>query len=91
MKYVVIVESDTGYMQCVKVCDNNAEAHGEAYLQLGDIECGDSCYITLPEPREGENGYIIELRRKENDEVVYYATVLFYHDEKEDKQESNNE
>lgn len=77
-KYVVIYEIDTGYMDCIAICDKAEEAYGHAYLQLGDgLEEG-SYYITLPERREGDNGYIIERRDKADDKLMAWCTVLFY-------------
>lgn len=77
-KYVVIYETDTGYMDCIAICDDAAKAYGEAYLQLCDgIDEGSFC-ITAPEYREGENGMIIELRNKATDKLDAWCTVLFY-------------
>lgn len=81
-KYVVIYESDTGYMDCVAICDKSSEAYGEAYLALCDGLEEDSYYITLPEQREGENGYIMECRDKADNKLLHWCTVLFYRDEK---------
>ena len=77
-KYVVIYESDTGYMDCVAICDKSSEAYGEAYLALCDGLEEDSYYITFPEQREGENGYIMECRDKNDNKVLHWCTVLFY-------------
>lgn len=82
-KYVVIYESDTGYMDCIAICDKLAEAYGEAYLALCDGLDEDSYYITFPERREGENGYIIECRDKKDNKVLNWCTVLFYRGEGE--------
>ena len=85
-QYVVILENDDGYIHCVKVCENYNEAYGAAYLALTediDDEDEDSYYITVPMRREGENGYVIELRRKANNGIAWSATVLFY-EENED-------
>lgn len=85
-KYVVILESDSGYMDCIAICDKAEEAYGEAFLALVDgIEEG--AYISLPDDREGENGIIIELRRKEDDKVLHWATVLFYRPEEQEDEE----
>ena len=79
MKYVVILESDTGYMDCIAICDNADEAYGAAYLALSDgVEDDDKYYLTLPDYREGNNGFVMEIREKEDDKVLYWATVLFY-------------
>lgn len=80
-KYVVIYESDTGYMDCIAICDNADEAYGKAYLQLCDGFSDDEAreyYLTMPEYREGENGMIIELKEKETDKLDAWCTVLFY-------------
>ena len=82
-KYVVIFEIDTGYMDCIAICDSANEAYGEAYLALSDgLEPGEY-RITLPEAREGENGFIIECREKESDKLLQWCTVLFYREDKE--------
>lgn len=83
-KYVVIFECDTGYMDCVAICDKSAEAYGEAYLALSEGLEEDSYYITLPERREGENGYIMEVIDKNTGKVINWCTVLFYREEKDD-------
>lgn len=80
-KYVVIYESDTGYMDCVAICDKASEAYGEAVMSLSEGLDEDSYYITLPEQREGENGYIMELRDKKTDKALHWVTVLFYREE----------
>lgn len=79
-KYVVILETDSGYMDCIGIYDTAEEAYGKAYLELSDgIE--DGAYITLPEYREGENGMVIECRNKSENKVVHWCTVLFYREE----------
>lgn len=80
-KYVVIFEIDTGYMECVAVCDNASEAYGEAVLSLCDGLEPDEYYITPPMKREGENGYIMQLIDKESKKVMHWVTVLFYRNE----------
>lgn len=80
-KYVVIMEIDTGYMDCIAICDKASEAYGEAYLALCDGLEEDSYYITFPEKREGENGYIIECRDKTDNKVLHWCTVLFYRED----------
>ncbi len=83
-QYVVILENDDGYIHCVKVCENFNEAYGAAYLALTDgIEEEDSYYITIPMKREGENGYVIELRRKVNNQTAWSTTVLFYEEDED--------
>lgn len=77
-KYVVIYEADTGYMDCIAICDKSAEAYGEAYLALCDGLDEDNYYITLADKREGENGYIIECRDKKDNKLLHWCTVLFY-------------
>ena len=84
-KYVVIYEIDTEYMDCIAICDNAEEAYGHAYLQLGDGLDEGAYYITLPESREGDNGYIIECRDKADDKLIAWCTVLFYREEGETK------
>lgn len=84
-QYVVILENDDGYIHCVKVCENFNEAYGAAYLALADgIEEEDSYYITIPMKREGESGYVIELRRKVNNQTAWSATVLFYEEDEDE-------
>lgn len=82
-KYVVIQESpDTGFIQCVAVCDNAAQAYGEAMFALVDGIEPDEFYLTVPERREGDCGYFMELRRKGEETAFEIATVLFYEEEK---------
>lgn len=81
-KYVVILESDTGYMDCVAICDKTEEAYGYAYLSLV-CAIEEKCYVTLPDNREGDNGLVIELRRREDDKVLWWATILIYEPEGE--------
>lgn len=77
-KCVVIYENDTGYMDCIAICDTAAEAYGEAYLALSDGLDAGEYYMTVPENREGDNGYIIECREKKTEKIYAWATVLFY-------------
>ena len=77
-KYVVIYETDTGYMDCIAICDNAEEAYGHALFILSEGLEDDAYYITLPKYREGENGMIIECKRKEDDKAEHWCTVLFY-------------
>lgn len=88
-KYVVIYEIDTGYMDCVGICDTADEAYGKAYLALCDGLEDDAYYITLPDTCEGDNGYILECRRKEDDKVEHWATVLFWYGD-EDEEDAND-
>ena len=75
-QYVVILELDTGYMDCLAVCDNAEQAYGEAYLALVDDLEPKDYYISLPEPREGDNGFVIETLEKETGKVYQTVTVL---------------
>ena len=84
MKYVVILEMDNGYIDCIAVCDKASEAYGEAYLALCDDLDDEQYCITPPAYREGENGFIMELKEKKTGKVEQWATVLFYKQEKED-------
>lgn len=81
-KFVVILELDTGYMDCVAVCDTAEEAYGEAYLTLVDGLEPDDYYITLPEHREGDNGFVLETVEKKTGKIFQTVTVLIH--EKED-------
>ena len=81
-QFVVILELDTGYMDCVAVCNTAEEAYGEAYLALADNLEPDDYYITLPERREGDNGFVIETVEKKTGKVFQTVTVLIH--EKED-------
>ena len=84
-KYVVILELEGGYMDCVAICNTAEEAYGEAYLALCvDEEESENYYITLPEYREGENGMIIKKINKKTEKVDEYVTVLFYRGEGKD-------
>ena len=80
-KYVVILELDGGYMDCIAICDTSAEAYGKAYLALSDCESPDDYYITLPEYREGENGMIISRKSRKTGKEDLFVTVLFYREE----------
>ena len=88
-KYVVLLELETGYIECVSICDNPREAYGTAYLAAtNDIDDSDNYYVTPPSKREGENGYMFEVRRKSDDDLYSIATVLFYR--KEEMAENND-
>ena len=83
-KYIVILENDTGYMDCIADCNTAEEAYGNAYLQLSDgLDEDTNYYITLPETREGDNGYIIECRNKDDNKINAWCTVLFYREDGE--------
>ena len=82
-KYVVIYESDTGYMDCVAICDKASEAYGEAYLSLIDGLDENHYYVSLADKREGENGYIIKVVDKDTGKVWAWATILFYRNEED--------
>ncbi len=77
-KYVVLYETDSGYMDCVAICDKSAEAYGEAYLALIDGLDEDSYYVTLPVYREGENGFVIHAVDKVTQKILSWITILFY-------------
>lgn len=77
-KYVVIIELDNGYMECAAVCDTPEEAYGAAFIAVTEgLKSNDYC-VTLPEPREGENGYVISSINKKTGKEEISATVLFY-------------
>lgn len=82
MKYVVILEiPDTGYIDCIAICNNAEEAYGEAYLNLVD-DIGDNFYITPPRDAEGNNGFIIDCIERSTGNTYESATVLFFDDTK---------
>lgn len=83
-QFVVILELDTGYMDCIAVCDNAEQAYGEAYLALVDELEPKDYYISLPEPREGDNGFVIETIEKKTGKVYQTVTVLIHKKEQED-------
>ncbi len=83
-QFVVILELDTGYMDCVAVCNTAEEAYGEAYLALADGLEPDDYYITLPEHREGDNGFVIETVEKKTGKVYQTVTVLIREIEQEE-------
>lgn len=82
-KYVVVLEiPSTGYMDCVAICGTATEAYGEAYLQLSDGEIdGEELAISMPQEREGENGFMLYLQNTKTKEIEQIATVLFYRKE----------
>lgn len=78
-KFIVIFELPGGYMDCAGIYNTAEQAYGEAYLRLIDnLEEDEKYYITLPEAREGENGYIIECRNQNTNKVEQMVTILFY-------------
>ena len=83
-QFVVILELDTGYMDCLAVCDNAEQAYGEAYLALVDGLDPKDYYISLPEPREGDNGFMIETVEKKTGEIYQTVTVLIREIEQEE-------
>lgn len=76
-KYIVIIETDSGYVDCIGICDTAKEAYGMAYLYLiEDIE--DASYrVTIPNETEGGNGWIIHLENAKCESPAW-ATILFY-------------
>lgn len=78
IKYIVIYELDTGYMDCVGIFDNTNEAYGKAYLALCEYLQEDNFYVTEPGYREGENGMIIHAYERETNKLLAWVTVLFY-------------
>ena len=84
LRYVVILELDNGYMDCVHVCYRKNEAYGAAYLALTDGIDADSYYVSLAENKEGDNGVIIELKDKNDDKVIQWVTILTYKPEDEE-------
>ena len=83
-QFVVILELDTGYMDCIAVCGNAEQAYGEAYFALVDGLEPDDYYITLPESREGDNGFVIETVEKKTGKVYQTVTVLIREMEQEE-------
>jgi hypothetical protein len=84
LRYVVILELDNGYMDCIHVCYRKSEAYGAAYLVLTDGMDSDGYYVSLAENREGDNGVIIELKDKDDDKVIQWVTILTYKPEDEE-------
>ena len=82
-KCVVIYENDTGYTDCVAICDKPAEAYGEAYLYLCD-DNDDPYYITAPEIAEGGEDYVIHRKRQEDGTIIDWCKVLFYQEDTDD-------
>lgn len=77
IKYVVIIEiPDSGYIDCIAICDTIEEAFGRAYLELCDEREQEKYYVTILEQAEGENGFHMECRCKDDDSVYHSASVL---------------
>lgn len=84
-KYVVIVEGNDGYMDCVGIEDSKAAAYGRAYLWLSMDAPSDKLFVTTPETREGERGVVISLIGKETGHSMFSATILTYNEEEGDE------
>ena len=78
VKYCVIFELDNGYMDCVAICESEAEAYGRAYLYLADGLDEDKYRISLPIAKEGDNGVVIECMDAEAEKAVQWVTILGY-------------
>ena len=90
VKYVVIHEiTETGFMDCVGIYDDEMAAYGKAYTTLNDEAFNltgnydDKYYISTLAPREGDSGYVMALIEKATDYVMDNVTVLFYEPENE--------
>lgn len=82
MKYAVISTSDSGYVQCIGICDNINEAFGKAYLDLTDgYDDGALFSVTVPERSEGDCGYVINLVERSSGSTVWTALILEVKDE----------
>lgn len=82
-KCVVIVElPDTGYIECIAICDGLAEAFGKAYSNLTDGISDEGYHISIPQDCEGRNGYIMELTGTDG-KIDQRAIILFYPSETE--------
>lgn len=80
--YVVILTSDTGYIQCVGVCETYAEAIGRAYASVSDGYDDSSLFhVTIPIKTEGEQGWGIHLINTEIGDTIWSAFVLENNDE----------
>lgn len=86
-KFVVIFEIDTGYMECIALCDNAEEAYGHAYLRLQYDMNSDDYYLTMADRREGENGFIMECINKKTQKAEQWCTVLFFENEESEAEE----
>ena len=89
-KYVVIHETDAGFIECVGAYDDEMAAYGKAYTTLSDAafdytqSYDDKYYISTLSPSEGECGYIMQLVNKETSKVEDWTIVLFYEPEDEE-------
>jgi len=82
MRYAVIITSDSGYVQCIGICDNINEAFGKAYLDLTDgYDDGALFSVTVPERSEGDCGYVINLVERQSGSTVWTALILEVKDE----------
>ena len=82
MRYAVISTSDSGYVQCIGICDNINEAFGKAYLDLTDgYDDGALFSVTVPERSEGDCGYVINLVERQSGSTVWTALILEVKDE----------
>lgn len=90
-KYVVILELDNGYMDCIAICDKASEAYGEAYLALSEGLDEAEYYVSFAERREGDNGIVMEAIDKDTGRVIQWATILFYRNEMEVEHEKSND
>ena len=82
MRYAVISTSDSGYVQCIGICDNINEAFGKAYLDLTDgYDNGALFSVTVPERSEGDCGYVINLVERQSGSTVWTALILEVKDE----------
>ena len=76
-KYIVLLENESGYIDCEAVCSTKEEAYGHAYLSLTEGIDESFYYVTLPELREG-GGIKMELRDRRDYSLLTYATILLY-------------
>lgn len=82
VKYVVLLEIPaSGYIDCIAICDSIDEAFGHAYLNLCEDRDEEKYYITIPVQTEGENGFVMECRCKDDDSIYEAATVVIYRQE----------
>lgn len=75
MKFVAIIECASGYMEGVGIYDTMGEAFGSAYLKLTE-DADDEDNVSAPCNNEGETGWVMELRKKDEPKVVEWATIL---------------
>ena len=76
-KYIVLLENESGYIDCEAVCSTKEEAYGSAYLSLIEGLDESFYYVTLPELREG-GGVKMELRDRRDYSLLTYATIILY-------------